>query len=419
MFPSRFTNLPASRALFGDRVDRLGAYLTRTDPVADAAAASLDAIPGGAGWQVFRRIANGDDVGEAPAALRAFFDAISRVPVWVDWELVHRGGQLLLRAGWLGGLVLGLKSLVLAYASPAGNKPLVLSGRLVEQAASRLNETARFVGATIAADGLRPHAPGWRVTLKVRLIHARVRHMILRSGRWDADAWGAPINQHDEAGTLLLFSVAVLEGLRQLGLRVASDEAEAYMHLWRWSGWLMGIDPELLPATENEGKRLAKIIEATQGRPDDDSRALTRALLESPLHGRDRGVVGNTTREGTDREAPRTEGSAQAHGPARATRVGASLCRTLIGDAMADALGVPHTRWQRVVPVVRQLVWCADLARQRVPGVADFGLREGRRYWDRVAAVGFADATAEFAVPEHLHPRASMASHARVASISS
>ncbi len=389
--------------------------------MAEAAAASLDAIPAGAGLQVFRRIANGDDVGEAPAALRAFFDEVSRVPVWVDWELVRRGGQLLLRAGWLGGLVLGLKSLVLAYASPAGNKPLVLSGRLVEQAASRLNETARFVGATIAVDGLRPHAPGWHVTLKVRLIHARVRQMILRSGRWDADAWGAPINQHDEAGTLLLFSVAVLEGLRQLGLRVAPDEAEAYMHLWRWSGWLMGIDPELLPATENEGKRLAQIIEATQGRPDDDSRALTRALLESPLRarGRDRGVVSNTTPDGRDGEAPRTEGSAQAHGPARATRVGASLCRTLIGDAMADALGVPRTRWQRVVPVVRQLVWCADFARQRVPGGVDFGLREGSRYWDRVAAVGLADATAEFAVPERLHPRASMAPHSRFASTSS
>jgi hypothetical protein len=35
-----------------------------------------------------------------------------------------------LRPGLLGGLVLGLRSLVYGYAAPAGNKPLVFSGRL-------------------------------------------------------------------------------------------------------------------------------------------------------------------------------------------------------------------------------------------------------------------------------------------------
>ncbi len=399
MLPTRFTNLTEARRRFGDRVDRLGPYLTRVDPLADEVVDALDSLPASAGWGLFGRLARqgGERVPEAPEALHRFFAEASRVPPWVDWALADRGCEVLVRAGPLGGLVLGLKSLVLAYASPAGNKPLVLSGRLTEQAARRLNETARFVAATITPGGLRPGAAGWQVTLKVRLIHAQVRRMILRSGRWNGAAWGAPINQHDEAGTLLLFSVAVLEGLRHLGLRITRDEAEAYVHLWRWSGWLMGVDPELLPATEHEGLRLGDIIAATQGAPDDDSRALTRALLESSRPKRELGA---------------TNGSDNGPRAMRATLVGSTLCRTLIGDALADDLGVPGTRWQRVVPLARGLVSGVDLVRSLVGRVAAplgaLSLRGGRRYWDRVADVGLTDATAEFAVPQRLAPGSEM-----------
>lgn len=302
---------------------------------------------------------------DVPEALLEFVREASRVPVWVDWDLVERGGRVLVRAGPLGGLVLGLKSLVLAYASPGGNKPLVLTGQLIERAAMRLHETAHFVGATVTdAKGLRPGGPGWQLTLRVRLVHAQVRRMILASGKWDAAAWGAPVNQHDQAGTLLLFSVSVLAGLRQLGMVITAEDAEAYMHLWRWSGWLVGVDPELLPATEAEGVRLGALIRATQGPPDGDSRALTRALLLS---------------------GPRSSGP---QGERRIPAISAALCRTLVGDDLADALDVPRTPLQRAVPVVRRLVSAIDLATKAVPGGPDFAVDRGRRYWERAEVQG-------------------------------
>ena len=363
MLPSRYTNLHAARVEFGDRVDRLGAYLTRADPLADRAIAVLDSMPDRTGSSAWLQTAE-PDAPRLPEALRAFLRETSRVPVWVDWDRVRRGGGVLVRAGPLGGLVLGLKSLVLAYASPGGNKPLVLTGQLIDHAANRLHETARFVGATVteAGGGLGPGSPGWQLTLKVRLAHARVRRMILASGKWDADAWGAPINQHDEAGTLILFSVAVLEGLRRLGMVITAEEAEAYMHLWRWSGWLLGVDPELLPATEGDAARLGAIIRATQGAPDDDARALTRALLLSGPRGSER------------------------PGERRIPTVSAALCRTLVGDDLADALDVPRTPWQRAVPAVRRLVSAVDFATRAVPGGAEFAFDRGRRYWARVEA---------------------------------
>jgi hypothetical protein len=206
--------------------------------------------------------------------------------------------------------------------------------------------------------------------------------MILRSGRWDADAWGAPINQHDELGTSLLFSVVVLEGLRQLGVRIAPADAEAYMHLWRWSGWLMGVDPELLPATESEAHTLGEVIAAMQGPPDHDSRNLTRALLEAPLY---------AARDARERA-----------NAARLYRFSTTLCRSLIGEETADALGVPPTPWRHALPIAKRLVSGMELFRESVPYANRPALWAGTRYWDRAVQTGLTAAATEFPLPESL-----------------
>jgi hypothetical protein len=382
MFPSRFANLGEARARFGDRVDRIGAFLERVDPLGDEVVAAIERTPGG--WRLFEEAARRgvDRVPNAPAAFRALFDQACRVPMWVNWESIDRGGTALLRAGPLGGMVLGLKSLVLAYASPGGNKPLVFSGRLEEQAARRLNETARFVQATITPRAMRPHGEGWQITLKVRLIHSHVRRMILKSGRWNAEAWGAPVNQHDQVGTTLLFSTVLLHGLRELGMRIPAAEAQSYTDLWRWSGWLMGIDPELLPATEAEALRIGEVLLATQGEPDDDSRRLTRALLDYPLD------MAKTPRELSNAR--------------RLVRFTTAMCRFLVGDDVADTLGVPHTSWRYMMPFVRRLVSSVELVRETVPFGDVPAMWAGTRYWDRVVEVGLAGATAEFVLPQSL-----------------
>ena len=342
----------------------------------------MDAIEGTpGGWRMFDEAARRglENVQGAPASFRALFDQVEHVPMWVDWETVDRGGEVLLRAGPLGGLVLAYKSLLLGYTSPAGNKPLVFSGRLEEHAPRRLNETARFVQATITPGAMRARQEGWLITLKVRLIHAHVRRMLLKDSRWDAAAWGAPINQHDQAATSLLFSVVLLGGLRQLGMRIARRDAEAYVHLWRWSGWLMGVDPELLPATEAEGTRLGDVIAATMGKPDEDARRLTRALIESPL-----------------RQA-RTPG--ERLNARRLVHFSRGMCRALNGDATADALGLPRTSWRYMVPFVRRLVSSVELVRENVPFGDLAVVWAGRRYCDRVVEVGLAGAAAEFGLP--------------------
>lgn len=205
--------------------------------------------------------------------------------------------------------------------------------------------------------------------------------MLLKSGQWN-DAWGAPLNQHDMAGTSIMFSLVLLQGLEQLGVRISRDQADAYMHLWRYSGHLIGINPELLGTTPALSLRIAEAMAATQGEPDDDSRRLTRALLEAPLQ------EAKTLRERKNAE--------------RIVRFSAGLCRELVGDELATKLGVPDSSWRLMVPVVRRLVSGIELIRQSVPYAGAPALWAGTRYWDRVVEIGLAGATAEFGLPHRL-----------------
>jgi ER-bound oxygenase mpaB/B'/Rubber oxygenase, catalytic domain len=389
MFPSRFTNLAAARLRFGDRVDRLGRYFGQVDDLADRVVLAIESLPPGEGWRMFEE-ATRRGVGQvldAPPSFRDFFGEAEHVPMWVDWPTLDRGGEVLVRAGALGGIVLGLKSIVLGYTSPAGNKPLMFSGRLTSEVTRRLHETARFVEATIRHGGLRAGADGYRIALKVRLIHAQVRRMILRSDAWNARAWGAPINQHDMVGTLLLFSTIVLTGLEQLGLRVSRSDAEAYIQLWRYSGYLMGVDPELIPTSRAEAESLVDLIAATQGAPDDDSRALTRALLEAPL------LVAKTRRDRRNAE--------------RMVRFSVGMCRELLGAEVADQLAVPKSSWTLALPLLRRLVSGVDKIRESVPYAETHAVRAGLRYWERVVALGLNEATMEFGLPSVIRVPAS------------
>jgi hypothetical protein len=226
-----------------------------------------------------------------------------------------------------------------------------------------------------------PDGEGFAITLRVRLMHAHVRKMILASGRWNADAWGLPINQHDMVATSLLFSVVTVEGLRTLGVAVSPRESEDFMHLWRWVAHVIGVDPALVPNTESEAHRLGELIAATQGAPDGDSRALTAALLDSGL---------SHPSEAERRRSQRIHGFAHA------------LCRKLLGDELADALGVKRTRARYLVSALIATVGSMERARPRIGSMEDWLVTRGQGYWDEVLQKGSVYTTTDFHLPERL-----------------
>lgn len=206
--------------------------------------------------------------------------------------------------------------------------------------------------------------------------------MIRRGGKWREDLWGAPINQHDMAATTLLFSSVFVNGLRTLGLTVSPDEAAAFLQLWRYGGYLMGVDPELLCGSEAEAARLTAVIAATQGPPDDDARALTDALLSLPM------------------QLARTD--AQRRRALERRRFSQAVCRALLGDALADGLHLPRSPWRLAVPALRGLLGPAERLRTGLPLGSLLATRAGRRYWDWIIAHPLAGADLSYAPPTRL-----------------
>ncbi|PCC70225.1 hypothetical protein SAMN02745121_03454 [Nannocystis exedens] len=379
--PARVHNLAAARAQFGDLIGRLLPAFERADPLADAAAAWLSTCP--EGHAVFEAALVRPE--RAPEPVAALLESVAGLPEWARPARLARASHLFSRAGVVGGFVLGLRSLVLGYAAPAGNKPLAFSGRLREAAPRRLAETARFVTAVCEPGGLLPGGEGRAIALRVRLMHAQVRRLLLATGRWDRAAWAVPINQHDMLATGLLFSHIYLDGLRLLGLQVGPEEADDYVHLWRLASWILGVDGELVPDREPAARRLAECIFLTQGPPDADSRALTAALLQAPL------------------QAARTPGERRV--AAARVRLSASICRHLVGHGLADALGVPSERHPFSVPLLASVFGGLDRLRAALPPIDASAVALGRRYWDLVVAVGMNGERPTYPMPERLGRR--------------
>ncbi len=366
MWPTRF--LCAAPSL---REARLASFLSLGDPLADAAIEALTPFARPEQEALIARTLSLSP-GTLPPPLLHLHQALREGPLWFDEARANAGGEVLLRHGLLSGLVLGFKSLVLGYCSPAGNKPLVFSGRLTADVNRRLAETARFVEAVSHPRGLRFGAPGFTTTVRVRLIHARIRHALRHAPSWKTAEWGTPINQYDMAGTVLLFSSVLLEGLRDLGASVSADEEDAVLHQWRAIGRLMGVEDELLATSPAEARATWAMLEATQGLPDVDSRKLTHALI---LDGAERGA------------------------PPAAIDFGYGLCRHLVGPRYADALELPRSAWDVAPLALRRLVRPIDEATRRFPAVRAQALRWGARHWRRTVELTFGQNEVRFELP--------------------
>ena len=110
-------------------------------------------------------------------------------------------------------------------------KVLDATGYLTEQSDRtfrRLNETFEMVLDSLESiEAMQVGGRGWRSILRVRLLHSSVRLRILSkstssssssNGRtWRSEKDGLPINQEDMMGTLLAFSINVLDSIKRIG----------------------------------------------------------------------------------------------------------------------------------------------------------------------------------------------------------
>ena len=348
-FATRYVNRAQARREFGDDADAYARLYFEGDEIADRLADWLSQQP--ARRTLFetaieRGIHAVDD--DAPE-LRAFFDALCP-PAWVDYEKMDLGAITYQRTGFAGMLVLSAWSLLNGYHSAPAVKPLAFTGALEQAAAHRLAQTSKFVSDTTQRGAMRRFNEGFKANARVRLVHASIRNRLRDDPRWDRQAWGEPINQADMFGTLLEFSLLLVEGTRQLGFHFTDKEFEAVLHLWRYAGHLGGVHPKLLShlSSVEQALRIAQLVKMVQPGPDADSLKLADAL---------RAVPGQNARNEAERR--RAFYVSKFHD---------GLARALNGKEIADALNVPDDPWKFAIYPVRAIVTPLEWARRRVPG---------------------------------------------------
>ncbi|MCA9626922.1 MAG: DUF2236 domain-containing protein [Myxococcales bacterium] len=275
------------RELAPSRVEyeRACAALWDGDPLMDAVVEWLFEVGPKQGKPLFERALNEglESVPDAPPALRAFFERVEQPPDWVDPELAEEGARFCRRLGLTATFVLRDLALMGGYLLSGFNQTLVKTGALNKGTAKRIAETGKWWVDCTDPGGMQRFAPGFKTTVHVRLVHALVRRGLAKRSDWDAEEWGLPISQIDMAATYLGFCVAMLGGVRLLGVPVSKRESAAVMQLWSYAGWLMGVSDEWIRLNENEGIVLLHHATLTQGQPDWTSRELGKALSEEPL----------------------------------------------------------------------------------------------------------------------------------------
>jgi hypothetical protein len=228
---------------------------------------------------------------EVAAALEAYVASTHLLPAWAEPARIEQAERVFMEQGLLSCALLFCASLPECYVLPALAEVLITTGQLESRAEHRIRSTAAMIFPVMMEGGLtRPGGGGVAQVLKVRLIHAMVRHLVLRASPedalaraheppppaatgdamadallargWDTAALGLPCNQFEMGYTLLTFGFVMARAQRRLGVALAPEEELAALHAWNVVGHLVGVRPELTVRTMDDAEALFARLQA-------------------------------------------------------------------------------------------------------------------------------------------------------------
>jgi hypothetical protein len=242
-----------------------------------------------AGWK-----ASADVPPHIAAALEEYVELAAHLPAWADAAKIERAENLFIDASMLSCTLLFCASLPECYVIPDLAAVLQAAGQLENNTEYRIRSTAAMIFPVLMRGGMTtPGGGGVAQAIKVRLMHATIRHLVLRGSPADAlragapheipalpatpspalhealwtHGWnvaraGLPCNQQELAYTLLTFHYVFLRSLRKLGVGAGQENEEAYLHVWNVLGHVLGIERRMMVDTMEQAKSLFESMQA-------------------------------------------------------------------------------------------------------------------------------------------------------------
>ncbi|GKY97572.1 hypothetical protein MPSEU_000715700 [Mayamaea pseudoterrestris] len=305
-------------------------------------------------------------------AMLQFHKTYSKLPSWVDLTQLQLGQQVF--CAYAGPMALSLyyRSLVPGFSLPRIASVLEATRYLAppstpNQVMARLTDTGAMLAicASNSVDTLLANGEGWKTTLRVRVLHAKVRKSLLANLKWNVSKLGVPINQEDTAATLLAFSMNAMLGIEMiLGFPLPRKEQLAYLAYWRYLGWLLGVstqEDEVVDTSNSDGNStdLCPLDPCGPGwivsmpDPMEHAKAVFASIVFHLMHPNEKsvkiahyllGVGYGRKRSSADKDAAANT-TIMTHNNWFYYR--AMQCRRFIGNPLADALELPkhHPQW--------------------------------------------------------------------------
>lgn len=184
--------------------------------------------------------------------------------------------------------ILFFRALPYTYMAEKPANVLKMTKLLIDHPERRIFETAQFVFDVMDENWWEPDKRGILSALKVRIMHAAMRHIILinkNEGEVWNDAWGKPISQEDLVATNQVFSLEFFKGMEMLGDMLTPEQQTAWFHTWGTIGKIMGVQDKLIGKNVAEAWSLQHAVYAHLFKdPTIAGIPLTKALVTTLHH---------------------------------------------------------------------------------------------------------------------------------------
>ncbi|MCY4559431.1 MAG: oxygenase MpaB family protein, partial [Chloroflexi bacterium] len=257
------------------------------------------------------------------------------------------------------------------------SKSFVQTGRIFENGVWRLKQNNRHQMEIFLPGGLERYGEGWKLSVRIRFVHAQVRMLLGRTAEWEHDAWGVPVSAAHLGYAVACVAARTVKHSASLGARYSPEERAGFHAVWRYAGYLMGIPETILFTDERHALHIYRIGSLCEPPPTEDAVIMTNALINSaPL-------VANI-----DDPAERDK---------LVRKVIYPISRALVGNKLADQLNFPRkggTPFPLLSYRIDQRVQ-KFLGRLRKEGPKDFSTL--------LEASAFDNAGLSYRLPDHAH----------------
>lgn len=204
---------------------------------------------------------------ERGGVYKTFMDFSNTVPDWVDFDLM-KASQRMVFTKLPGGMLTGLATFFGSMLIPSAFSVIGQSQMGEDQA--RLLESSTFI--LKPAFGVKPGTEAHYEIMRVRLIHGIVRHFSEKQrGTMAGDhilGDNAYVNQCQVAYALHIFSYLHLRSAILMGCKLTDEQIISHHHRWRYMGYIIGIDEDLLTQTIGQEKILCHSLMKREVRPE-------------------------------------------------------------------------------------------------------------------------------------------------------